>query len=127
MRDLGIQSLLLADYLTASLGAALALLEVIDLNTGKTYTMGSAFAPGGSRQGVIPRVMDHIYAKITSCESAEFTVRVGFVEIHTVSPFFSLFMAKMIAVSSTLGAATNRQGSRERKSDLICTSRARAK
>lgn len=47
--------------------------------------MGSAFTPGGSSQGVIPKVMDSIFSRIASTDGTEFTVRVGFVEIHTVS------------------------------------------
>ncbi|DBA94598.1 TPA: hypothetical protein ACH3X1_002180 [Trebouxia sp. C0004] len=50
--------------------------------SGKTYTMGSAFTPGGNTQGVIPKVMDSIFQRITSSKDAEYTVRVGFVEIH---------------------------------------------
>lgn len=53
--------------------------------SGKTYTMGSAFTPGGNTQGVIPKVMDSIFERITSNKDAEYTVRVGFVEIHKVS------------------------------------------
>ena len=52
--------------------------------SGKTYTMGSAFTPGGNTQGVIPKVMDSIFERITSSKDAEYTVRVGFVEIHKV-------------------------------------------
>ena len=53
--------------------------------SGKTYTMGSAFTPGGNTQGVIPKVMDSIFERITCSKDAEYTVRVGFVEIHKVS------------------------------------------
>ena len=53
--------------------------------SGKTYTMGSAFTPGGNTQGVIPKVMDGIFERITGSKDAEYTVRVGFVEIHKVS------------------------------------------
>lgn len=53
--------------------------------SGKTYTMGSAFTPGGNTQGVIPKVMDSIFERINSNKDAEYTVRVGFVEIHKVS------------------------------------------
>lgn len=52
--------------------------------SGKTYTMGSAFTPGGNTQGVIPKVMDSIFQRINSSKDAEYTVRVGFVEIHKV-------------------------------------------
>ena len=53
--------------------------------SGKTYTMGSAFTPGGNTQGVIPKVMDSIFQRISSSKDAEYTVRVGFVEIHKVA------------------------------------------
>ncbi len=51
---------------------------------GKTWTMGSAFTPGGGSRGVIPKVMDTIFSKIEGTQGTDFTVRVGFVEIHTV-------------------------------------------
>ena len=47
--------------------------------------MGSAFTPGGNSRGVIPRVMDTVFSKIGASQDTDFTVRVGFVEIHTVS------------------------------------------
>ncbi|KAL4427717.1 hypothetical protein ABPG75_001806 [Micractinium tetrahymenae] len=51
--------------------------------SGKTYTMGSAFTPGGESRGVIPAVMDAIFARVaTESRNVDFTVRVGFVEIH---------------------------------------------
>eukprot|EP00887_Chlorella_sp_A99_P003111 scaffold9.g3111.t1 len=51
--------------------------------SGKTYTMGSAFAAGGPSRGVIPQVMDAIFARVAACAgTVDFTVRVGFVEIH---------------------------------------------
>lgn len=53
--------------------------------SGKTYTMGSAFTPGGNTEGVIPKVMDGIFQRIAASKDAEYTVRVGFVEIHKVS------------------------------------------
>lgn len=46
--------------------------------------MGSAFTPGGNYNGVIPNVMDTIFTRIASMPEADFTVRVGFVEIHQV-------------------------------------------
>lgn len=52
--------------------------------SGKTYTMGSAFAPGGAPRGVIPRVMDAIFERVAASTHTDFTVRVGFVEIHRV-------------------------------------------
>jgi hypothetical protein len=53
--------------------------------SGKTYTMGSAFPQmcASEEQGVIPRVMDSIFGRIRSMkDTKEFTVKVGFVEIH---------------------------------------------
>lgn len=48
--------------------------------------MGSAFVPGGiGGRGVIPKVMDTIFSKIEAARDTAVTVRVGFVEIHTVS------------------------------------------
>jgi kinesin family protein 4/21/27 len=53
--------------------------------SGKTYTMGSAFAPGRAQQGVIPQAMELLFTRIArEAENADFTVRVGFVEIHKV-------------------------------------------
>lgn len=52
--------------------------------------MGSAFTPGGNTQGVIPKVMDSIFQRISSNKDAEYTVRVGFVEIHKVSNLTSV-------------------------------------
>ena len=46
--------------------------------------MGSAFTPAGNTQGVIPKVMDGIFQRIALSKDAEYTVRVGFVEIHKV-------------------------------------------
>lgn len=68
--------------------------------SGKTYTMGSAFTPGGSTQGVIPSVMDDIFARISSTKDADYTVRVGFVEIHQVNK-----MSACITVTSPQTAA----------------------
>ena len=47
--------------------------------------MGSAFAPGGVGRGVIPKVMDTIFNRIEAAADIVTNVRVGFVEIHTVS------------------------------------------
>jgi hypothetical protein len=52
--------------------------------SGKTYTMGSAFTAGQEAHGVIPNVMESIFSRIAATKDAEFTVRVGFVEIHKV-------------------------------------------
>ena len=47
--------------------------------------MGSAFAPGAISGGVIPRVMDTIFGRIGAANAdTDFTVRISFVEIHTV-------------------------------------------
>ncbi|GBF91684.1 kinesin family member heavy chain [Raphidocelis subcapitata] len=51
--------------------------------SGKTYTMGSGFSPGGPARGVIPEVMEELFARIEAGkEGSEFSVRVSFVEIH---------------------------------------------
>ena len=50
--------------------------------SGKTYTMGSAFTPGGSTEGVIPQAMEGIFERVSLTKDVDFTVRVGFVEIH---------------------------------------------
>ena len=62
----------------------LAVLAYGQTGSGKTYTMGSAFTPGGNTEGVIPKVMDGIFQRIATSKDAEYTVRVGFVEIHKV-------------------------------------------
>ena len=73
--------------------------------SGKTYTMGSAFTPGGSTQGVIPSVMDDIFARISSTKDADYTVRVGFVEIHQVNR-----VSACIALASPQTAAQQPRG-----------------
>ena len=53
--------------------------------SGKTYTMGSAFPQtcASEEQGVIPRAMESIFQRVERMkESKEFTIKVGFVEIH---------------------------------------------
>ena len=55
--------------------------------SGKTYTMGSAFNDTySSYRGVIPLAMEAIFSRIADTNAngaqVEFTVRVGFVEIH---------------------------------------------
>lgn len=56
--------------------------------SGKTYTMGSAFTPDGEVRGVIPSVLDLIFAKIAAEPNTECSVRVSFVEIHKVNFLF---------------------------------------
>jgi hypothetical protein len=47
--------------------------------------MGSGFSPGGPARGVIPEVMEELFARIEAGkEGSEFSVRVSFVEIHKV-------------------------------------------
>lgn len=61
------------------------LLLVLQTGSGKTYTMGSAFTPGGDARGVIPSVMETIFDRVGAAQrDVDFTVRVGFVEIHKV-------------------------------------------
>ncbi len=53
--------------------------------SGKTYTMGSAFPQmcSDEERGVIPKAMDAIFQRIACMkDSKEFTIKVGFVEIH---------------------------------------------
>lgn len=53
--------------------------------SGKTYTMGSGFTPGGPGRGVIPEVMDELFARVAAGkEGVDLSVRVSFVEIHKV-------------------------------------------
>lgn len=48
--------------------------------------MGSAFGVEASKaDGVIPSAIDTIFARIASNSNTDFAVRVGFVEIFTVS------------------------------------------
>lgn len=57
--------------------------------------MGSAFTPGGEARGVIPSVMESIFARVTAApKDIEFTVRVGFVEIHKVGKRGQLLACK---------------------------------
>ena len=48
--------------------------------------MGSAFNSGGRTEGVIPRAMVDIFARIAETTDAEFIVRVSFVEIFKAWP-----------------------------------------
>lgn len=52
--------------------------------SGKTYTMGSAFPQEENThyRGVIPQAMEAIFSRISEIQGSEFTIRVGFVEIH---------------------------------------------
>jgi hypothetical protein len=45
--------------------------------------MGSGFTPGGEVRGVIPEVMQELFARVAAGKDGiEFCVRVSFVEIH---------------------------------------------
>ncbi|XP_024543463.1 kinesin-like protein KIN-4C [Selaginella moellendorffii] len=51
--------------------------------SGKTYTMGTGY---GSKEGVIPRVMDTLFQKIDALKhKADFQVRVSFIEVRCFS------------------------------------------
>lgn len=51
--------------------------------SGKTHTMGTAYEPGGATCGVIPRVMQTLFANIAALpEGGTVNLRVGFIEIH---------------------------------------------
>lgn len=53
--------------------------------SGKTFTMGSAFEPGVRSVGVIPSVMEDLYARVAEGGSSmQCAVRVSFVEINKV-------------------------------------------
>ena len=47
--------------------------------------MGSAFVAHGAKQGVIPSAMHTIFNRVKADCNTDFTIRVGFVEILTVS------------------------------------------
>ncbi|XP_022849582.1 kinesin-like protein KIN-4C isoform X1 [Olea europaea var. sylvestris] len=50
--------------------------------SGKTYTMGTNYGGEEHQNGVIPKVMDTIFSKVEAMkESAEFLIRVSFIEI----------------------------------------------
>ena len=51
--------------------------------SGKTHTMGTAYEPGGATCGVIPRVMQTLFANIAALpEGGVVNLRVSFIEIH---------------------------------------------
>lgn len=56
--------------------------------SGKTYTMGSSWSPDSGSddaapcRGVIPAVMDDMFARVQADTSTEFSIKVSFVEIH---------------------------------------------
>jgi kinesin family protein 4/21/27 len=45
--------------------------------------MGTGYTVGGSTEGVIPKVMEMIFNKVTTLKrKAEFQIRVSFIEVH---------------------------------------------
>jgi kinesin family protein 4/21/27 len=51
--------------------------------SGKTHTMGTAFEPGGATEGVIPRVMNTLFADIAALTNdVTVNMKVSFIEIH---------------------------------------------
>lgn len=52
--------------------------------SGKTYTMGSQFTPHERPKGVIPDVLVSMFDRIFSTPDVQYTLRVGFIEIHKV-------------------------------------------
>jgi excinuclease UvrABC helicase subunit UvrB len=52
--------------------------------SGKTYTMGSHFSPPEMPKGVIPDVLASMFSRIFSETETQFSLRVGFIEIHKV-------------------------------------------
>ena len=77
--------------------------------------------PGGSTQGVIPSVMDDIFARISSTKDADYTVRVGFVEIHQVNR-----LSACITVAAPEAAAQQPRGTSILR-PLLLSSESRAK
>ncbi|OIW16560.1 hypothetical protein TanjilG_17733 [Lupinus angustifolius] len=56
--------------------------------SGKTYTMGTNYTGEGSNDGIIPRVMETIFKRVqTMKQSAEFLIRVSFIEIFKEEVF----------------------------------------
>lgn len=55
---------------------------------------GSAFSFGRTSNGVIPNVMDTLFRRIAETDNVEYTVRVGFVEIHQVHRLLMLSQAQ---------------------------------
>ncbi|OIW04314.1 hypothetical protein TanjilG_32506 [Lupinus angustifolius] len=56
--------------------------------SGKTYTMGTNYTGEGSSGGIIPRVMETIFNRVqTMKQSAEFLIRVSFIEIFKEEVF----------------------------------------
>ncbi|XP_022941355.1 kinesin-like protein KIN-4C isoform X1 [Cucurbita moschata] len=56
--------------------------------SGKTYTMGTNYSGEGSKDGVIPKVMENIFKKVKKMEdSTEFLIRVSFIEIFKEEVF----------------------------------------
>ncbi|KAI5065342.1 hypothetical protein GOP47_0020037 [Adiantum capillus-veneris] len=50
--------------------------------SGKTYTMGTGYTVGGSTEGIIPKVMELIFDRVTALKDrSEFQIRVSFIEI----------------------------------------------
>ncbi|MCO5550274.1 hypothetical protein L7F22_003755 [Adiantum nelumboides] len=50
--------------------------------SGKTYTMGTGYTVGGSTEGVIPKVMELLFKRVTALKDrSEFQIRVSFIEI----------------------------------------------
>ena len=56
----------------------------VSSGSGKTFTMGSEYKPGGRANGVIPEAIGAIFGRIAAIKDYECCVRVSFVEIHKV-------------------------------------------
>lgn len=54
--------------------------------SGKTYTMGTNYNGEDHKGGVIPRVMEKIFAHVEKMkESTEFLIRVSFIEVYHIN------------------------------------------
>ena len=63
---------------------ARSLIPCVCSGSGKTFTMGSEYKPGGRANGVIPEAIGAIFGRIAAIKDYECCVRVSFVEIHKV-------------------------------------------
>lgn len=59
--------------------------------SGKTYTMGTNYTGQNDSTGIIPQVMDSIFKKKeTMKDTADFLIRVSFIEVLSILSFISL-------------------------------------
>ncbi|XP_043711239.1 kinesin-like protein KIN-4C [Telopea speciosissima] len=73
--------------------------------SGKTYTMGTNYSGEASSGGIIPRVMETIFLRVEERkETAEFLIRVSFIEIFK-EEVFDLLDPSLLSYSKGEGAA----------------------